>query len=34
MLDMNSGLGAGIAVLERFAGLAEQSENLILMATP
>lgn len=34
MLDMKSGLAAGIAVLERFAEDPDRSGNLILLATP
>lgn len=34
MLDMKSGLAAGIAVLERFASLKDRRGNLILLATP
>jgi arginine utilization protein RocB len=34
MLDMKSGLAAGIAVLERFAALPDRRGNLLLLATP
>lgn len=34
LLDMKSGLAAGIAVLERFAGLAGADGNLLFVATP
>lgn len=34
MLDMKSGVAAGIAVLERFSEVADRHGNLILLATP
>lgn len=34
MLDMKSGVAAGIAVLERFSQLSERDGNLVLFATP
>lgn len=34
LLDMKSGLAAGIAALERFAGLDERPGNLLFVATP
>lgn len=34
LLDMKSGLAAGIAVLERFAGLTHAEGNLLFVATP
>ena len=34
MLDMKSGLAAGIAVLEHFASLPDRNGNLLLIATP
>jgi len=34
LLDMKSGLAAGIAALERFAGLEEPDDNLLFVATP
>lgn len=34
LLDMKSGLAAGIAVLERFAGLGEPEGNILFVATP
>ena len=34
LLDMKSGLAAGIAVLERFAGLDDAEGNLLFVATP
>lgn len=34
LLDMKSGLAAGIAVLERFAGLGEPNGNILFVATP